>query len=83
MQPIMLILLAVPSLCYAHNPSMVYVIFGMYGIVAILSIFLLLSLFVKNEKSDRPFKTKLIMRFILFLVFIFVLAPAIMAICEF
>jgi hypothetical protein len=76
MQLILLILLAMPSLCYAHSPDIAgYAFIAMYGVVAILLFRMLLSLFIKNEKSERSFEIKLVMRVILFLVSIFVLFP--------
>jgi hypothetical protein len=65
MQPIILILLAMPSLCYAH-PDFAGMVYAMCSFLEILLIPLLLFLFVKNEESDRSHKAILVIRSILF-----------------
>jgi hypothetical protein len=68
MRPIMLILLAMPSLCYAHGNGVI--VLYMFGSTLPILLFLLLFLFVKNEKSENSFKVKLAIRSILIILLI-------------
>jgi hypothetical protein len=69
MQPIILILLAMPSLCYAHGDSFIVLGAGIF-ILQILLISLLSFLFVKNEKSESSFNKSVIRSILIFLLIV-------------